>query len=467
MTHSKQNWRPSNIAAGRSELAQLDGLRKVASDELAVLASICTLRTFHPGSLLTLERTRSEMLFILLRGSVSLNLHLQSSQPALITVMGRGDVVGEGGLFGLRHRRLSARAESRVYALQMQYAELVPLLPQLPTFHKQLRRLFRERLLQTTIAGVSLFKELNAIERLAVVAQLEETSYGRGDVILRLAQTVPWVFIVAEGQAMVVWKDRPIMVLETGELFGEVALISQTEESAEVRALTPVRILSIALDTFRQLLAEHPAIGEQVKELLAHRYQSVKEPQFRHITETGVRSGLVRGAQALARIPALCPPDCRRCEQACETRFGGTRIHLNGETVGAVDLLRNCKHCAWEPECVEACPEDAFSMSDGGFLFVNDRCTGCGACAEACPYDAIDMIPLLPAVRSPVDRVRRHFQSPVPLRMQPNKCDGCYGWDNQACMIACPTSSLRWLSFKDVLPTEVETRFGDILHTIV
>ena len=149
-------------------------------------------------------------------------------------------------------------------------------------------------------------------------------------------------------------------------------------------------------------------------------------------------------------MPPLFPPGCNLCEQACGDRHGAPRIRLNGTAFGQFDVPTGCMHCSWSPECADACPEDALQLGDDGFLFVNDRCTGCGACAEACPYDAINMIPLYPPTNGILDWMLRRVRQPEPLRLHANKCDGCHDYSDHACISICPTGSLRWVSEEDL-----------------
>jgi Fe-S-cluster-containing hydrogenase component 2 len=223
---------------------------------------------------------------------------------------------------------------------------------------------------------------------------------------------------------------------------------------ADLVALTPVRVLSLPGATLLQLLQEHPTIATGIRQIALDRLKADSREGHASAMESAIDSGVVRGPKVLARIPALCPPGCNLCEQACGDRHGAPRIQLNGTAFGAFDVPRGCRHCTWSAECVEACPEDAIQFDDRGFLAVNDRCTGCGACALACPYDAITMIPLYPAVSGPLDWMLRRVHRPEPLRMHANKCDGCDGFSDQACISICPTGSLRWVSPEELVEAE-------------
>lgn len=451
-------WRPSNIPRCVSALQQLDNLSRLPETELAALVPFCVIRGFEPGEQITTERDIARTLYILLQGSVSLSQVDPAGQDVLLALLGRGDIFGEGGLFGLRYRRVTGRAETRVILLQIVNSELLPLLPTLPVFTDQLHRAYRDRLLQTTLARVPLFAGLTPIERMALTSELEERQVGRGEQVQitrpGAAASSPTLSIIAEGQAIVARDGRKIAVLNPGDFFGEMELLQFDTPVADITALTPLHILCLSAPMFMQLLQEHPTIGAGMRELAQQRLREGHTAEHIAMTEAAIEAGIVRGRKVLARIPALCPPGCNLCEQACGGRHAAPRIHLNGTTIGRYDIPIGCMHCTWSPECSDACPENAIQIGDDGLLFVNDQCSGCAACVEACPYDAITMIPLYPPVSGSIDWMLRRVWRPKPLRMDANKCDGCHGYSDHACISICPTGSLRWVDDETIYAQE-------------
>jgi CRP-like cAMP-binding protein/Fe-S-cluster-containing dehydrogenase component len=462
-------WRPSDVTGCVSTLQQLDRLSRLPKAELATLAPLCVLRGFEAGEQITTERDIARMLYIVLQGTVSLSQIDPGGQDVLLAMLGRGDIFGEGGLFGLRYRRVTGCAETRVILLQIANSELLPKLSSLPVFRVQLHRAYRDRLLQTTLARVPLFSALTPIERMALTAELEEQQIERGEHVQITRNEAPagspTLSIIAEGQAIVGRNGRQIAVLNPGDFFGEMELLHIDTPVADISALTPLHILTLSASTFTQLLEEHPAIAAGMRELAQQRLREGHTEQHISMTEAAIEAGVVRGRKVLARIPALCPPGCNLCEQACAGRHGATRIHLDGTNIGNYDIPTGCMHCTWSPECSDACPENAIQLGDNGLLFVNDHCTGCGACAEACPYDAITMIPLYPPITNTLDWMLRRVHQPKPIRMHANKCDGCHGYSDQACLSICPTGSLRWIDDETLYAQEVSQNLHRIGET--
>jgi sulfate permease, SulP family len=49
--------------------------------------------------------------------------------------------------------------------------------------------------------------------------------------------------------------------MEPGELFGEVAMLSQTARSADVVAEAPTRLLRLSSERFQELMADHSRLA--------------------------------------------------------------------------------------------------------------------------------------------------------------------------------------------------------------
>ena len=57
------------------------------------------------------------------------------------------------------------------------------------------------------------------------------------------------------------------------------------------------------------------------------------------------------------------------------------------------DLLYTREKCARCGTCIEACPRDALSFGEEGFIvIIRAACDGCGDCVKACPNGALELI---------------------------------------------------------------------------
>ena len=439
-----------------AELQQLDSIQSLPLAEVRLLSEHATLRLFEPHTTIMAEGNPSRHVFLLLSGTAKQTMRDQDGDDLVLTLLGRGDLFGEGVLFGLRDRRTTVHTLTRVYVLQFKAADLLGHADQLTTLFSSLRVRFRERLLQITLGRVTLLAPLTPAERLDISQQLDDLRVERGTEIIRAGEMSEGLYIIAEGQAVVVHQEAQIAVLEPGSVFGEMSLLDDEPHEATIVALTPVHLLILPRITFDYLLARRADVAAGLHQLAQQRRRHDREPDHIAVMEGLIETGIIRGKLALVRQPDLCDPNCHRCRDACGARFELPRLDFSGQFFGSFESADVCRHCQWGAECVAACPEDAFRLNQDGHLIVTDRCTGCGACVDACPYHAINQVPVYPAANTPLAWLLRHTHRVEPAMLRANKCDACYGYDDHACISACPTNALQWIPVEQLLQTTAQ-----------
>ena len=431
-------------------------MRHLPIAELELLVQHGVLRMVEPDAVIAAEREVARHLWLLLEGNAEQSMQQADGDDVLLSLLGRGDIFGEGGLFGARYRRTTVRATSRCSLLQFSFAALQPQLDQLSELHSSLRVRFRERLLQTTLARVPLLALLNPLERLAIAAQLDDIHVDREVEVMQAGGTSDGLFIVAEGQVKVVHRDRIVAVFGPGEIFGEMSLLDNAPHDASIVTLTPAHMLVVPRPTYESLLERHPEVAAGLRDLAFHRREVDRSSEHIDLVERMVDTGVVRGNHVLARDPQLCQPGCKRCVDACADRFEVPRLGFSGTMFGPHEVADSCRHCQWGAECAELCPYDAFRLDSAGNLVITDKCTGCGECVTACPYDAVNQVPIYPPATNPMQWLMRHTGRTQPERTIANKCDACSGYHDFACVDACPTGALQWIP--------VEQLFNDALR---
>jgi len=446
-------------------LAQLDCLRNVPRAELDRLIELCVLRAFTPGTIIVNERTPCDFVYLILRGSARLTLHDRASHEVLIGVLNRGDCFGEGPLFGDLFRGASVQADSTCYLLQVERAALRAMLATAPELAAALRAIYRQRMIESTLGRVPLFGHLSPLERAQIAALLRTQHYARGTTIIHEGTPGQALYLIEEGQVVVEQNGQALAHLDEGDFFGEMSLLAQSPHSADVRALSPIEVLVLPADEFSRLLKRQPALETQLHELVSQRRaanSSIRRDQERASQLTAaVEHGLLRGTYVLVRDPQLCQEGCTICEQACTERHGQTRIHLNGVMLDGLDITDSCRQCRAGAECVAACPSDAIHWNENGALLITDACTGCGDCVPACPYDAVQLVAQDTTSESPLwslwHRITRPSRMTIPLaasqpQQRADKCDLCHGYDDLACVSACPTGALQLRPVEELFP---------------
>ncbi len=450
-------------------LQSLDCLHHVPPEELERLVDLCTFRAFLAYQTIIHEHNHDQVkhLYLLLQGSVSLNLHDRDGREVLLGVLERGDCFGEGGLFGDFFRHVGAYAETHCQIMQLPLSSMRTLLQSAPQLHQALQRIYLHRLAEFTLARVPVFSHLTPVERMALVNLLQPRHYERERVIVRQGEPGSAMYLIQSGQVVVEQDGQAIASMREGDFFGEMALLTNQSRNATVETLSPVDVLVLPTDDFRRLLQQQPALEDRL-----HAVMHQRQAMDTHLQQTqmltrriplALQHGLLRGSHLLVFDPQQCAPNCRACEQACIHRHGHLRLHLEGVEVGNRVVVDTCRQCQVGAECAEVCPEHAFEWNAKGALFITDACTGCGECVPACPYDAVIRVPrerapvkgMLMRVSGAVNQLRQ--LSVIPLEPysythRADKCDLCHGYADLACVVACPHGALQLVPVEELLP---------------
>lgn len=115
------------------------------------------------------------------------------------------------------------------------------------------------------IRHVPLFGECSKHELSEVASLADEIDLPEGERLTTEGSLGREFIVIAEGTAEVLQDDRVINHLGAGDFVGEISLLTGEPRSATVVATSPVRALVMAHQSFRQLMADSPAVSEKVR----------------------------------------------------------------------------------------------------------------------------------------------------------------------------------------------------------
>ena len=298
--------------------------------------------------------------------------------------------------------------------------------------------------------------------------------------------------LLGDGRAVTVTAINRVRVAEVPQQTMQMLLMRYPEVDQRFRTrLQEYRQSALAAKT--QTFIASP---EAIQALLQQNQQPVQTPQMSHPLQAdaearkGLRAlvddGVIEGTEVLIIDLDKCV-HCSECEHACERRHGHSRMNRKGIVVGNISIATACRQCQ-DPVCM-LCSRAGIARMPSGEVYITDSCIGCGICAERCPYDNITIVSLeeksaartgttttpdvvwqrftdffkkgtgkergkrmLPMAGStPLNDM---YASPGPLDPQQPydafgemrkklaiKCDLCAGYDNQACVQACPVGA--------------------------
>lgn len=121
------------------------------------------------------------------------------------------------------------------------------------------------------ISSLSLFADLGGPQLEAISHIFEETTFARGQRILRQGITGSNFYVVVDGEASVTIDGEERANIGRGDFFGEMSLLLGSAPTADVTARTPLRCLVLAGPDLHGFLDKHPTVMYRMLVAMARR----------------------------------------------------------------------------------------------------------------------------------------------------------------------------------------------------
>jgi len=124
------------------------------------------------------------------------------------------------------------------------------------------------------IAGFGLFADLSAPQLEGVAHRLEEAFFPEGERVLRQGLKGSGFYLILDGEASVVVDGQERAKLSKGDFFGEVSVLLGEPPTADVVALTPLRVLVLGGPDVEPFLVDHPRVMFRILQAQARRLRN-------------------------------------------------------------------------------------------------------------------------------------------------------------------------------------------------
>ncbi len=296
--------------------------------------------------------------------------------------------------------------------------------------------------------------------------------------------------------------ERIIAYRQNGDYFAGGLDMLGDQRAVTATAISRTRVAEVPRPALLQLFTHYPEVAQRFNERLQQYRETVSLANtgiFAAIGPVGqvqsdtanpfsdatarrglhalVSDGVVEGTEVLVIDLDKCI-HCSECEEACARRHGHSRMNRKGVVIGNITITTACRQCQ-DPVCM-LCSRAGIARKPSGEVYITESCIGCGICAERCPYDNITIVPVAEtheqvgasATTNSKNALWQRFggyfkdgiikerkrtvlpmAQPGPLNIPLSggydelrkkiavKCDLCAGYNNQACVQACPTGA--------------------------
>jgi CRP/FNR family transcriptional regulator/CRP/FNR family cyclic AMP-dependent transcriptional regulator len=171
-----------------------------------------------------------------------------------------------------------------------------------------------------------------------LATRMRRRSYRQGDIIFHKGDPGSTLYVVEQGQVKIFTPSQErrevvLSIFAPGEFFGEMALFDDQPRSASAEAATPVTLLTLQRDDFRQAIMQHPAMAIAVMAVLVNRLRHTDE-MVEDAVFLDLPSRLAKKLLDLADTHGVTTPRgteiaLRLSQQDLADMVGGTRARVN------------------------------------------------------------------------------------------------------------------------------------------
>jgi len=270
---------PARPSPGR---AHFPDLSRLPPDVLATLWPHITLHALEAGEVLVAEGTPSDAVYLLALGGVSVEKTDPDRGVVALGRLGAGAVVGEMGVVLRQARTATVRATESTVALRLEIGALERSAALSPVLAAALSTFARQRVVGQLLLTSARFRDLPAEARSALAEAFTARDIPAGATITRQGAPGRALRVVLQGEVEVWRADPPdappqrLATLGPGQVFGEIALM--TDQPATATVVTPggVTALELQREAFDALCDRHPDIAEALCETAESRLAEIR-----------------------------------------------------------------------------------------------------------------------------------------------------------------------------------------------
>ena len=269
---------PPRVDADRLQALPLLG--QLPRDALDTLVRRIEYVEVAPGDRVISEGDIPDKVYIVVRGDL---VATRGTPARPLARIGEGSFFGEMALLDDTPRSASVTAVTDAELLAMPRAVVLDLGARYPSVMAALIQSLRARLIATLTATSPLFALIPMRERPAIVERFKLREIEPGTTFIREGQRADGLYVILTGRADVVARGMPIATLTTGDVAGEMSLLSSGVAEATVKARTRVTALNLTSQGLQEMIMIHPQVLEHLSTLSEARRGELASRRVRRI----------------------------------------------------------------------------------------------------------------------------------------------------------------------------------------
>ncbi|KAL8009540.1 putative cGMP-dependent kinase, protein kinase-like domain superfamily, rmlC-like jelly roll [Plasmopara halstedii] len=305
-------------------LKNVELLQRLSNNQMQKVAAALKLQRFGDGDYIIRQGDDGNTFYIIVEGTVRCTSRAGGGEAdkELMTLQ-RGNYFGEMALVLNEPRQANCIAVGPVDCYVMDRSEFTKLLG-------PLRSLIDRQMRIRVLRSVPLLSSLTDDELDILAHALHVVSFEDGSVIIKEGDAADTFYMISDGKVSVRKSNVEIMKLQSGEFFGERALLSNEPRAADCVAMGRVECLTLQRAAFEQLLGKLEYIMQR----------EIQRQQLVQQTVLGEKSNIRTGTASSFSQPGkkLLYADLEKVRTIGTGTFGRVIIVRHGPTNQAFAL---------------------------------------------------------------------------------------------------------------------------------
>ena len=243
-------------------------------EELRRVASSMRLERFAAGERIIAEGERGDTAYLIADGEAGVVTRDLIGEEVTLRVFKRGEAFGEVALVEDAPRTATVRALTDLDVLVLDRGAFVVLEKDNPKFSEAVRKHVDLLSIDRFLKKASPFARVPADVIHRVAAQLVSIPVKAGDVVVKEGDEGDRFYVIRSGTFAVSEKERQVATLASGDVFGEIALLTGGPRIATVTAIEAGEVLALSKADFDAVVKQQATFGRQLTELGRIRFRA-------------------------------------------------------------------------------------------------------------------------------------------------------------------------------------------------
>ncbi|MBN2035742.1 MAG: cyclic nucleotide-binding domain-containing protein [Chitinispirillaceae bacterium] len=259
-----------------SFVRQLPLFSTLTPEQRSRLCEQFSLVSCGKGRVVVLQGESGDSFYIIVSGKMRVVIEDEYGTERTVAALGVGDCFGEIALLENIPRTASVVAMTPASLLKLEKRDFDKFLEALPIEKNRITDQIRHGKL---LMSIPLFSYLSPEQFSFLITRSSMEKFARGEVIFKQGDDGDKMYIVKEGQVSIQRMDNGTMVIDktlsSGSIFGEIALVKHIARTAQASAETDVELLSVAKETFYELIGKSLLTGAEIDRLADRRIAEI------------------------------------------------------------------------------------------------------------------------------------------------------------------------------------------------